>query len=508
MSLTAQSPRPMLAWNFDNTTTDYITGLTGTVVGTTPGYVPGKYNQAISLINPAGTTPTSNVTWVLPFISTVGFTVTCWVNANTLPSSGTSQFVAITRTNPQADLRCFFNSGTTNATIACTYAFASGVYVGATTPTKYNTGTWNHVAATITESSTGSNVITVYVNGSFIGSSTSATSRPRSFNKFTIGSFCDGQFGSSFDGLIDDVRIYNTVLTAAQVQTVYAASGMPIRGVQLNTIGSSKTTMSGNPLFTRLSSGAVSSATGVFSLSAVNGTTAKAVNVKRQSDNVTQDFWVDRLGNLLTAPITGTPISTWLAGSTGNVVTWYDQSGKGNDVTQTVAANQPTLNLSNATISFNGSQWFNNASSTGFFIPLYQNSYSIVTKHRQWTVGAAWSTGNTASFTNFSFNGLRWATGNYYQNYRGGGFLQFGPQPGTFPVVATVVNDRINDIGYINGVQSATGTVLPNIEPVYAQFIGYDANSASNKFQGELHAVLSFGSALSTTDRNLIESLI
>jgi hypothetical protein len=262
------------------------------------------------------------------------------------------------------------------------------------------------------------------------------------------------------------------------------------------------------PMFSRLSAAATSTVTGAFSLKAVNSNPAKAIQIKRTSDGATQDFWADTVGNLLTEPFSGTPIATWLGASSGNVVTWYDQSGGGNDVNQPISGNQPTINLSNATVSFNGSQWLSNASSTGFFIPLYQNAYSIVTKHRQWTVGAAWSTGNTASFTNFSFNGLRWATGNYYQNYRGGGFLQFGPQPETYPVVATVVNNRTTDIGYVNGVQSATGTVLPNIEPFYAQFIGYDANFGSNRLQGELHAVISFRSAISLSDRTIIESLI
>lgn len=267
--------------------------------------------------------------------------------------------------------------------------------------------------------------------------------------------------------------------------------------------------MTGTPLFSQLSVSAASNMKGAFSLRAINGTTAKAVQVKRQSDNATQDFYADRLGNLLTAPVTGQSLANWLGSSMGNVLTWYDQSGLGNHASQLTAANQPIVNLSNVTISFNGNQWLSNASTTGMFIPLFQNTYSVVTKHRQWTVGAAWSTGNTASFTAFSFNGLRWAASNLYQNYRGGGFLSFGPQPGTYPVVATVVNDRTNDIGYINGVQSATQTgITPNVESVYSQYIGFDANTGTNRLQGELHAVVFFSSAISTADRTIIESLI
>jgi hypothetical protein len=283
---------------------------------------------------------------------------------------------------------------------------------------------------------------------------------------------------------------------------------MPGQAVYVNNAGLNSF-ITGTPLFSKLSASAVSSMTGAFSLLAINGTSVKVVQVKRQSDNSTLDFWADRLGNLLTAPVTGQTLADWLGGSSGNVTTWYDQSGKGNHASQVTVANQPLVNLSNATISFNGSQWLSNATTTGMFIPLYQNTYSVVTKHRQWTVGSAWSTGNTASFVNFSFNGLRWATGNNYQNYRGGGFLPFGPQPGTYPVVATVVNDRTNDIGYINGVQSGTQTgITPNVEPVYPQYIGFDANSGTNRFQGELHAVMFFSSAISAADRTIVETLI
>jgi Concanavalin A-like lectin/glucanases superfamily len=101
--------------------------------------------------------------------------------------------------------------------------------------------------------------------------------------------------------------------------------------------------VSGASLFSQLSASAVASSVAAFSLRAINGTTAKAVQVKRSSDNAQQDFYADRLGNLLTAPVTGQTLANWLGGSTGTVVTWYDQSGKGNHATQATAANQPVI---------------------------------------------------------------------------------------------------------------------------------------------------------------------
>jgi hypothetical protein len=101
--------------------------------------------------------------------------------------------------------------------------------------------------------------------------------------------------------------------------------------------------MNGTPLFSQLSSTATASAVGAFSLRAVSGTTAKAVQVRRSSDSATQDFYADRLGNLFTTPVTGAPLAYWLGGATGYVTTWYDQSGQGNHATQATAANQPVI---------------------------------------------------------------------------------------------------------------------------------------------------------------------
>jgi hypothetical protein len=55
------------------------------------------------------------------------------------------------------------------------------------------------------------------------------------------------------------------------------------------------------------------------------------------------DFYADRLGNLLTAPVVGQTLANWLGGATGYVTTWYDQSGRGNHATQTTTANQPVI---------------------------------------------------------------------------------------------------------------------------------------------------------------------
>ena len=220
--------------------------------------------------------------------------------------------------------------------------------------------------------------------------------------------------------------------------------------------------------------------------------------------NAAQDFYADRLGNLLTAPVVGQSLANWLRGATGAVTTWYDQSGRGNHATQATAANQPTINLSNVSVVFSGAQRLSNANVNGGFIPYGTSNYSVVTKHVNFTAGSLWMAGSN----NGGLNGLRWATGNNYENFQGGGFLNFGPQPGTYPVVVSVVNNRTTNgnIGYVNGVQKAAATQTPNV-PVVNQYIGFD-NNAGSYMIGELNSVIFFSSDISSSDRLIVESLI
>jgi len=123
-----------------------------------------------------------------------------------------------------------------------------------------------------------------------------------------------------------------------------------------NTSGGSSS-LTSNPLFSQLSSAATSSAVGAFRLRAVNGRTAKAVNIRNGTTSATQDFYADLFGNL-TIQGTGQSLASWLGGATGYVATWYDQSGQGNHATQTNLVSQPQINRTTSPYSllFTGSQ--------------------------------------------------------------------------------------------------------------------------------------------------------
>ena len=72
------------------------------------------------------------------------------------------------------------------------------------------------------------------------------------------------------------------------------------------------------------------------------------ITVRRASDNATQNIgFVD--GELDVASL-----ETFCSGTDGFVTTWYDQSGNGNDATQTTASAQPQIVSSGSVILENG----------------------------------------------------------------------------------------------------------------------------------------------------------
>ena len=72
--------------------------------------------------------------------------------------------------------------------------------------------TWTHLAVTYDKTT-----VRLYVNGTQVATLAATGAIASSTNPLSIGS--DAIYGQYFSGLIDDVRVYNTALTAAQIQT-------------------------------------------------------------------------------------------------------------------------------------------------------------------------------------------------------------------------------------------------------------------------------------------------
>ena len=94
---------------------------------------------------------------------------------------------------------------------------AAGAIIGGSYGEAYGTanlatGTWTHLAFTYDGSAE-----RLYVNGTQVASTAKTGSIKTSTNPLTIGS--DAIYGQYFSGLIDDVRVYSTALTQAQIQS-------------------------------------------------------------------------------------------------------------------------------------------------------------------------------------------------------------------------------------------------------------------------------------------------
>ena len=97
-----------------------------------------------------------------------------------------------------------------------------------------------------------------------------------------------------------------------------------------------------------------------------------AIQVRRSIDNNVLNIGFTALGNLDT-----TALTSFCGAGDGFVTTWYDQSGNGNNATQSTAANQPQIVSSGSVISVNSNpsikfDGINDRLFSNFFPPIAQ----------------------------------------------------------------------------------------------------------------------------------------
>lgn len=144
-------------------------------------------------------------------ITTAG-TVAAWININSFKNT----FAGVVHKGTRTDFRdeaysLQFWSGNK---IYWGITTASGSHPNVQSPTAPPTGTWIHVLGTWDSSA-----MKLYVNGALVASGPGVESI-RSPGAFNIGAQLDGSPYYGFDGLIDDVRVYNRALNANEVATV------------------------------------------------------------------------------------------------------------------------------------------------------------------------------------------------------------------------------------------------------------------------------------------------
>ncbi len=159
-----------------------------------------------------------------------GFTLSAWFRTT---SSAFQSIITMGGSSAAAGLNIFTNSGNVIT------SFGNGSSEDYNAPTSsviVNTGAWFHVVLSTSGLSSGSTV-KLYINGQLDNSKTSSVSiNTTSYTSaFSIGGRnLSGSLSTYFNGSIDQVRIFNTALTQAQVTTLARGIATSYSGTATN----------------------------------------------------------------------------------------------------------------------------------------------------------------------------------------------------------------------------------------------------------------------------------
>jgi prepilin-type N-terminal cleavage/methylation domain-containing protein len=154
--------------------------------------------------------PDSTSTKVL----TSAVTVLAWINPGTLNSSCTASGNAIA-IKGSSSVSFNYGMSLSNTTLCTWYNNTNGTFAAT-----ISSGTWQFVAVTQTTSAA-----QYFYNGDLIGQTSNAYVMTNTAQPLRIGSGASsGAADRFFSGLIDDVRVYNRVLSSGEIQALYNAT--------------------------------------------------------------------------------------------------------------------------------------------------------------------------------------------------------------------------------------------------------------------------------------------
>ena len=213
----AASPAPsglVAAFGFDAGSGTVIAdqsgaGNNGTAANTTWA-ASGKYGKALQFNS---TNSLVTVPDAASLHLTTGMTLEAWVNPSTVNANWRDVIY-------KGNDNYYLEATSSNASKPDAGLIAGGSYGDAYGTAALPANTWTYLAETYDGST-----LRLYVNGTQVGSVAHTGSIATSTNPLQIGG--DSIYGQHFVGLIDEVRVYNTALTAAQIQTDQATPITP-----------------------------------------------------------------------------------------------------------------------------------------------------------------------------------------------------------------------------------------------------------------------------------------
>ena len=205
-------------WQFDedsgtSTADNSGNGDTGTLQNS-PTWTTGKYSGALDF---SGTNQYVSVADA-NFLDLTNGSVAAWIKRDT--SGAWHSIVAKGGSNNNYDHNYGFEIRDTNVLLCAVGDGVSGGHAAVlNTTATISTGTWYHVACTWDGST-----MRIYINGAeSVNGSQSGLVPAANTSPLYIGQF--GGNTDRFDGLIDDVRVYNRALSAQEVADLYTGFG-------------------------------------------------------------------------------------------------------------------------------------------------------------------------------------------------------------------------------------------------------------------------------------------
>src|SRR5215472_3864930 len=199
------------AYGFDEGSGTTVTdasgnGNNGTIANTTWS-TSGKYGKALSF---NGSSALVTIPDAASLHLSTGMTLEAWVNPSTVNANYRDVIY-------KGNDNFYLEATSSNGSVPDAGMIAGGSYADAFGTSSLPANTWSF----LTETYDGS-TLRLYVNGTLVASTAHTGTIATSTNPLQIGG--DSLYGQYFAGLIDNVRVYNVALTAAQIQTDQATA--------------------------------------------------------------------------------------------------------------------------------------------------------------------------------------------------------------------------------------------------------------------------------------------
>ncbi len=177
-------------------------GYNGTVVGGAPR-VSGKVGNAVSFVSGSDYISVGDIP------TPTDFSFSAWIYPTA--TSNASDYIILNKTGTEYDFRLGAGSG-----VFCGSSASVGICDTADLTSAAYRNQWHHIAYTFSNSG---NIHKLYRNGVQVASGTNNGTIPDGGNSVWIGRNSQFNFGS-FLGIIDEVKLYNRVLTPSEISAL------------------------------------------------------------------------------------------------------------------------------------------------------------------------------------------------------------------------------------------------------------------------------------------------